>query len=1364
MAKQKNIQQFFTRHFKFIFLTAILVGISIPGWWLFKPSPILTRAELNLLYGDERDYRQEAGAGREAERQRFGLEAVPAGSAFGGESESQEIAERANFFVEQRAYPLKTLPENARIAAFNQTLTMRRPLQVQAATWSLVGPAPMKNSYMGGVQVDVSGRVTALAPHPTDGNTIYLGAAQGGVWKTTDGGANWTPLTDNQASLAIGALAVAPGNGNIVYAGTGEPNGGLDNYYGAGILKSVDGGATWNRLGATEFGGAGISAIVVHPTDPDTVYVASSAFLGHQGVVLSKVGIYRSTDGGANWTFLVGCPSCHASDLVMAANNPQILYASFVGLGIYKSSDGGNNWVKLTNGLPGGNFGRIELGIGVNNPNQLYAGFHITIQGQYDGPALYYSNDGGASWTQFDTPYPNYCTRQCWYDNVIGVDPANANTVYVGGSAAYNFQASPATIRQVVVKNTSGGSGNTWYDLTPNSGASTSLHPDMHALVFAADGAIWVGNDGGVWRSADGGASWQNKNTNLATLQFTGIAVHPTNSNVVWGGMQDNNKAIYSGSGVTWNARDAGDGGLALIDPFDNTVFYGSRFGISFQRNNQSGAEPGAPAFGTDWPVKTNGINPRDKALFYAPFAADPSTAGVLYYGTNRIYRTTDRGDNWTAISGDLTTGQSQLSAISTIAVAPSAAGTVYVGTGDGKAWVTTDAGTGNNFTDVSAGLPGRYVTDFAVDSANDQIAYVTISGFNTNTPGTSGHIFKTVNRGGSWSNISGNLPDIPASTVALDGSDLYVGTDTGVYVSTDGGVTWSPFGSGLPNVAVADLTLYNNAGTKILFAGTHGRSVWKAAVSGGGQPPTATPTFTPTRTPTPTATSRPGGGTNSIYLPVIIKSGGGSTPSTATPSGTIATHTPTHTPTSTATPTHTPTFTPTPLQSPTSTPTPTLTPTPTDTPVGNTPTPTSTPNPSGAGYPDPFDSTANGWFVGSWSSCSAALSGGEYQITASSTGICTDVAELGTTAITGTFEVQARRTGSGGGYGLMLGSNSSENRFYALLIDPVNGQYAFQYYNGGFTSLINWTADSSINTGTAVNTLKVRRENSASQSVFTLYVNGKFLNVAVDNNSIPADQYFGVISYDSSGFSDTTYFDNYAIAQETVLYQHDFSDPQNGWPTGSAAGNSCTFAYASSAEYQVAAAADYACMAINGQAKNATFEVSARRDTLPGTYAYSVLYGPMFGAAGDFSSFYALFVEPDGQQIAAYRYISPTWTLLGDGWITATTVISPNLGANRIRAENDGPFITAQVNGTYIDLTPNSSPGTDYYALDTNYNTTPPGDYYGIISVAFPTSNVTSYYDDYTVIGWQTLTMSSIGPSLRQGRAVALPPGFGPP
>ncbi len=1237
-------------------------------------------------------------------------EAVPA-----SEGEVDEALRRRNAFLEQRAYPLTSVAPDARLKALVQSARMPRTFALTAGSWQLVGPAPMRNSYMGGVPIDVSGRVTALAVDPSDtsGNTVYLGAAQGGVWKTTDGGATWVPLTDKQASLAIGAIALAPSNPKIIYVGTGEPNSGLDCYYGAGILKSTDGGTTWTRLGANEFTGAGISSIVVDPDDPNRVYVASSAQV-IPGPQFPTTGIFRSTDGGSTWTPLLGCRGCSASDLVMSPLNKNVLYAAFHGIGIYKSTDGGDNWTKISSWVQF-TFRRIELGIGAKNgQDYLYAGFHVTIQGQYDGPGLFYSKDGGATWSQFPTPYPNYCTQQCWYDNVIGVDPNNADVIYVGGSAAYNFRVSPPTVKQVFVKHTDGGQSTTWYDLSPQtSGASQTLHPDAHAIAFGPDGSVWVGTDGGVARSRDGGATWEHRNTNLATLQFTGIAVHPTNPNIVFGGMQDNNKAVYSGSGTAWDARDAGDGGFAAIDPFDPKYFYGSRFGISFQRNDQGGANPNAPNWMVDWPVKTNGIDPNDRALFYAPFALDPSTAGVIYFGTYRLYRTADRGETWTAISGDLT-GSSN-GRISAIAVAPSASGTVYVGSSDGRVHVTANAGTGNTFVDVTkAPLPGRYVTDFAIDPTNDQIAYVTFSGFNTHTPGEPGHVFKTTDRGNTWVDVSGNLPDIPVSSIVLDGNTLYVGTDTGVYVSTSGGTAWEPFNNGLPLVAVVDLVLFKSGSTKILYAATHGRSVWRTTLS------TAPKNYR-------------------LFLPLVLRN--------YVPSAPPPTSTPTVTPSVTPVP-GSPTPTPTPRQTfdtPTPTSTPTSTPTPTPTQTGPTPTPTPTQNPSLPGYPDPFDNADNGWYTGSAAGgyCQFELNSGAYGITAYSQYACWDVADQGSTLITGTFEVKAEHydAGGSGGYGLVLGSNAAMNRFYTLLIDPLSQQFSFQFYDGGFPATSQWITSTAIN-ATGVNTIKVRRSHIADQSAFVLYVNGQYLAAYADTDLTPGE-YFGLLAYDSSGNWSLSGFDDYAVARETLLYAHDFSDPVNGWPTGSTPGNSCAFSY-EGGEYRVDAAADYACLAIKGEAKNATYEVKARRGTLEGSYSYSVLYGLLFAGDASFSRFYTLWVEPDSQMVAAYKYISPTWYYLGEGWITATQAISPGMGVNRIRAEQNGPYIAVQINGHYVDMTPSTTVGSDYYLYDPSYNSYPPqGNYYGLVTVAFPSSSVTTYYDDYKVIGWQTLEMS---------------------
>lgn len=295
-------------------------------------------------------------------------------------------AQRLSFFIAQRAYPKEYIPEGAFVAALQQTWDMT-PLHSMSTlpAWQNIGPAPMKNSKMGQQAVDVSGRVTALAVDPQNSSVVYLGAAQGGVWKTTDGGNSWTPLTDNQPSLAVGAITIDPNDHNTIYVGTGEPTPGLDNYYGAGILKSTNGGQTWTHLGASVFTGLGIAKIIVDPNNSSNVYVAAS-LSGTTGPSQPARGLFKSTDGGQSWKALLTCSKCFgASDLVMDANDSSTLYAAFWGYGVFKSTDGGASWGQLTTGLPDPQqyqIGRVILSISPSSPSTLYASFHLTIPQQ----------------------------------------------------------------------------------------------------------------------------------------------------------------------------------------------------------------------------------------------------------------------------------------------------------------------------------------------------------------------------------------------------------------------------------------------------------------------------------------------------------------------------------------------------------------------------------------------------------------------------------------------------------------------------------------------------------------------------------------------------------------------------------------------------------------------------------------------------------------------------------------------------------------------------------------------------------------------------------------------------------------------
>ncbi len=1216
---------------------------------------------------------------------------------------------RSNFFVAQRAYPLETLPDGGFVAALEATMAM---LPIEAAEtlpqWQNIGPAPMVSSKVGQQKINVSGRVRALAIHPTDPNIVYLGAAQGGVWKTVNGGDSWMPLTDNQASLSMGALALDPQNPDVIYAGTGEPTQGLDNYYGAGILKSTDGGVTWSRIGVDVFNGLGVARILVHPTNSNIVYAASSK-AGQAGPVTPIRGLFRSQDGGLTWKGLLTCSDCFgASDMEIDGSNPNVLYAAFQGYGVFKSTDGGNNWAQLTNNLPSPqqvNVGRVILTVSRSNPSVVYASYQI-ITNTFDGALVFVTADSGANWTQIDTGGYNFCGSQCWYSHVVEVDPANQNVLYAGGTANYSGNSeADFTVRQVVIKTTDGGTN--WLDLSDNSAPNKSLHPDMHVIAFAPSNSqtVWVGNDGGVWRSTDGGATWTNRNTNLATLQFTGIAVDPTNPAIIQGGMQDNNKAFTLDGGSTpgWTAVDVGDGGAAAIDPFNPTIWYGTRFRISFQRNDQGSGLTGF------WPFKTNGLDSEDRSLFYVPIAADSSTQGVLYLGTFRVYKTTNRGDSWTAISPDLSNGQGYVSAV---APAPSDATTVWAGTSDGNVQVTTNSG-GNWSNTAKAPLPGRYVSRIAVSPTNAQIAYVVFSGFNTHTPGQEGHVFKTSNGGASWQNISGNLPDVPVQTIALDASrpgTVYIGTDTGVFRTTNDGASWIPFNNGMANVAVVDLILTGNNNT--LIAATHGRSVYRVDLAGQPAPQNkkvfipsiqrgGPPLATSTPTATPTATQPPVAGTS------------------------LPTSTPTATPTRTSTPTRTPTATATNTPGTPGVPTPTVTHTPTI-----TPTPTRTPIPTTGVYADDFENSGSGWQSAVVGICSFDYINGAYGIQSSAANQVCLAGAPAAAQVDGVYAVTAFKNGVGDGsvYGLAFGMDSSDpanvTQFYVLWIDPLGQRYLVQKYDAGWTVLnaaMDWQTSSAIATSGLENHLRVRREGSE----ILLFVNDKFLERVVDN-SLAANGFVGLVNWSLYTAPALAGFDNMRINQVRTVYADDFGQVGSGWYSGQE--SVCQASYGND-EYRTATGPGYRCSfgaPLRGQ-QNGRFSTDARSEES----FYQTSYGLFWRSNANSTSFYALLVVSDAQKYALARYVEGvgwkyfTWDpVVQSGWLFSDAIGS-GTSLNNLTAEMDGNLLRISINGTPLGTFTDSAPLS--------------GDRFGVINWAsqFDTSIIS--FDSISTAAWDS-------------------------
>jgi len=686
----------------------------------------------------------------------------------------------------------------------------------KAMQWRQIGP------FRGG-------RALAIEGVPGEPDTYYFGAVAGGVWKTTDGGANWTPLFDKEPISSIGAIAVAPSDHNVIYAGTGEGAIRGNTTYGTGVFKSIDGGKTWMNVGLKDT--RQIGALIVDPRNADVVLVAA---LGHAFGPNQERGIFRTADGGKTWTKVLSKDeNTGGIDIVFDPHNPNIIFASLwqarrqpwffssggPGSGLYRSEDNGVTWKHLEgNGLPDGILGKIGIAVSGADSNRVYA----IIEAKEGG--LYRSDDAGQQWTRVNDD--GRFRQRAWYFSKAYADPKSADTVYLLNTGLF--------------KSVDGGKT---FNLMP------ARHGDHHGLWIDPTNPNRIGNanDGGASISTDGGKTWTTQN-NQPTAQFYHVAVDNAFPYHIYGAQQDNSN-VGIASRTDWGAIgrqnwfEAGGGecGFVVPDPRDWHIIYSNNEGYitRYDKNKEEVQDVSV------WPLDNAGhgaANLVHRFQWVTPLMLSPHNPDVLYTAAECVFKSSDHGQSWTQISGDLTrndkskqqpsggpltndiTSVEYYDTVFALAESPVKKGTLWAGTDDGLVQVTTDDG--QHWSNVTPKMPEWSTVDLIDPSPHDgNTAYVAVDRHKLDD--FKPYIFKTTDLGKTWTAITSGIPD--GSFVHAVREDpkrkglLYAGTETGVFVSLDDGAHWQPLQLNLPVSPIHDLVVKDDD----LVVATHGRSFW---------------------------------------------------------------------------------------------------------------------------------------------------------------------------------------------------------------------------------------------------------------------------------------------------------------------------------------------------------------------------------------------------------------------------------------------------------------------------------------------------------------------------------------------------------
>jgi photosystem II stability/assembly factor-like uncharacterized protein len=717
---------------------------------------------------------------------------------------------------------------------------------------------------------NMSGRIVDLAVYEKRPSIMYVASASGGLWKTVNNGITFQPVFERESSVALGAVALAQSNPDVVWVGTGENNARNSVSWGDGVYKSTDGGTTWKNMGLKDT--QHIGRIVIHPTNPDIVYVAA---LGHLWGPSKERGLYKTTDGGFSWHQVKFInQDTGFIDLVMDPSDPETLYAAAYqvrrdafsggnpivqhgpGGGLYKTGDGGKSWQKMTEGLPKNALGRCGLSVHRKDPNVIYAvvqteltptpvagqvanlkerivaeeaGTTVKRKIKPEDGGIFRSGDKGKTWTYVNS----LCPRPFYYGQ-IRVDPNDDQRVYVLG----------------IQFHVSSDGGKTFKNGIPPG----KVHVDHHALWIDPRDShhLVLGNDGGLYFSYDKIANWEHL-LNLPVGQFYAVGVDMRKPYRVYGGLQDNgswggSSATYDRAGITvadWFQILGFDGYYCQVDPKDvDTVYCEGQYGILRRVNARTGEgtdiKPRLDMItkGKKKSQKTNIEPPPPKGTpefrfnWSCPILLSPHDSKTVYYGGNFVFRSRNRGDKWNIISPDLTGGkpgpsESTGHTITTLAESPLKVGLLYAGSDNGKVHVSQDSGV--NWTDLSDNIPlppRRWITRVECSPFDEATAYLSIDRHRNDDRAP--YVFKTTDYGETWKSLVNNLPaGGPVHVIKADPRNrnlLYVGTEFGLFISLDAGHSWHKH-PGLPTVPVHDLVVHPR--DRELVIGTHGRSIY---------------------------------------------------------------------------------------------------------------------------------------------------------------------------------------------------------------------------------------------------------------------------------------------------------------------------------------------------------------------------------------------------------------------------------------------------------------------------------------------------------------------------------------------------------